>query len=156
MAVIKAGNLSEYLKGKTKFAQRQTLGKWKKAAAPVVKREIQSRIGRGLSPVEGHGKFEDYSPSYKKQISSTIGKVYGKKLRPVNIKLSGKLRDSLKVRATLTGLVIWFSDKKAAWINRPENPSMPRRAILPLTREKFNNKIITRLEGLYVKLFKIN
>jgi len=157
MAVIKADQLAEHLMKKSKQAQKETLAKWKKAATPVVKQEIQGRIGRGLSPVEGEDNFEPYSESYKKQISSTLGSRHGKKLRPVNIKLTGRLRKSLKVRAITKGLVVWFSDKKAKWINNPQADSnnMPRRAILPLTNEKFNKKIIKRLETLYTKLFKI-
>ena len=80
MATIKANGLGKYLENKTKAAQKATLAKWKKAATPVVKREMQSRIGKGQSVVEGEDNFQDYSKSYKKAISGHLGRKYAKKL----------------------------------------------------------------------------
>lgn len=175
MATIKPNGFAEFISKKTRVAQKRTLAKWKKEAAPLMKEEIEDRLDRGESPVANQRNFKAYSESYKKQIKGdlsffkkggktipfkptrpTVPQQYNKKTSPVNIKLTGALRESLRVAAIASGLKVWYTDKKAKWINDPKNPSMPRRAILPLTNEKFKTKIKDKLSSLYVKLFKIN
>jgi len=67
--------------------------------SPVkVKQAIVQDMVKGISPVKGQGKFKQYSPSYKKAIRKGRLKTAKTKkaISPVNLKLSGEMRKSLK------------------------------------------------------------
>lgn len=58
---------------------------------------VDQSILKGISPVEGEGRFESYSDSYKDAIDQGRYSKYSKKKLPVNLKLSGKMLDSFFV-----------------------------------------------------------
>lgn len=62
-----------------------------------LKREIRESIERGVTPVAkvSPRRFTKYSDSYKDQINA--GRYPGKRVRPVNLTLTGKMLRSLKV-----------------------------------------------------------
>ena len=74
----------------------------KKAAKGTLK-EMKKLIASGTSPIRGNGKMPRYHGSYAAQIKkkgyvSVKGRKYDKKMRPVNLKLTGKFLDNLKSR----------------------------------------------------------
>jgi len=81
----------------------------------LVKAKIKTTIKKGLSPVKGQKRFMGYADSYKKQIKK--GKLPGKKQRPVNMTITGKMVNSLKVINVKTGFSVFFTDKKAEYHN---------------------------------------
>ena len=90
-----------------------------------IKDKIRSFIEKGISPVSmkdakikntgGKNRYEKYSDSYIKGMGK--GKLKQKKQSPRNLKLTGKMLNSLKTRLTGKGLTIWFSDEKAKYHN---------------------------------------
>ena len=91
-----------------------------------IKDQIRSFIEKGISPVNmkdakikntgGKNRYEKYSDSYIKGMGK--GKyLKQKKQSPRNLKVDGKLLNSLKTRLTTKKLAIWFSDGKAKYHN---------------------------------------
>lgn len=74
---------------------------------------ILKDIAIGKSPVAGEGRFKDYSNSYKESIRGELGKRYSKKLRPVNLTLSGDMLKSITGKSVLYIAFIKFSNKLA-------------------------------------------
>jgi len=81
----------------------------------IIKDTILDYMKKGNSPVSGHRPFEKYSDDYKEGIRKGYYSRFGKGIRPVNLKLSGKLHRSIKARITKHGASVWFTDKKAKW-----------------------------------------
>jgi len=98
---------------------------------------VKKRMAKGISPVKNQ-KWVKYSKSYVAQIngkvsfftSKTTGMVhpmpgvanpifgaFGKKVRPVNLKLSGVLWESFYTKQNSRGIVIGFSDPVAKYHN---------------------------------------
>jgi len=152
MATIKPNELSKYLKNRVNDANKKTFKKWQTRAKKEIKVEMLEYISKGKSPVEGEGNYEKYSDSYKKQIRKSLSKKYGKKIRPVNLKLTGAMLKSLKSRATIKGISVWFSSKIAKYHN---GDGRVRRALLPRDNERFNRPIRNKLADIYIKLFKL-
>lgn len=136
--------------------------KWQKPAIDLAKDLIDTTIGKGISPVEGGGaqtgrssRFTNYSESYRKQISKGRYSTHGKRLRPVNLQLSGKMRKSLKGRPTKEGITLYYTDKKANWHNEEgAGKSKVVRRLLPKTgtNEKLSRTINRPLAELFVKI----
>ena len=111
---------------------------------------IDQEIGKGLSPVAGWGRYDEYSSSYQAAIKG--GQYAGKKVRPVNLYLTGKLRKSQRVgtRTKEGGEVVTvsYTDKKAAYHNDgiPTKRGVIRRPLIPTKPgEKFSRTIDRRL-----------
>ena len=152
MARVEPENVSKHLTKKVKAAQKRTLKKWKRKVGPLLKTEIRGRIAKGQSPVEGIKTYQKYSPSYEKAIKRTLASRYGKKIRPINLSLSGRMLKSLAVRATIAGVVIYFTNPIHKYHN---GKGRVRRATLPLDGERFKRPIKAKMKKLYKKLFKI-
>ena len=153
MANIKPTAIAAYCNAKVHKAQKANLKKWQKKVKPVIKKEIQSRIAKGQSPVAGAKAYTKYSDGYKKAITKKLGPTFGKKIRPVNLKLSGRMLKSLSVRATIKGIVVYFTSGIHKYHN---GEGRVRRATLPLEGEKFKRPIRKKMSDLYIKLFKIS
>lgn len=117
--------------------------------------ELEQQITSGLSPVAGVGRFPDYSDSYKDEIERSDGVIKGtdgqfwtgKKLRPVNLKVSGAMLKSLRIKAMVETVKVTFLSKFAAY-HDGGNPHIPRRPLLPTgPGEKFSNTITRFLVG---------
>lgn len=158
-----------------------------------LKLAIIKEILRGVSPVQGQ-KFPKYSKSYKESIRGrtmfftvsgggggkkviaikagrgqrlpTLPYAMGKQLSPVNLKLSGQMLNSLKVRKLGSGastrLEIIFEDEVATYHNKlGAGKSKTLRRLLPTeTNERFNRRIsrltitlLTRSVSLTLKKF---
>ena len=145
---------SEMLAGK---AKRVTDGMKKDFARRVklfIKSEIVDAIEKGISPVNmknaypkntgGKSRYTGYSESYKKRINAKKGKLksMGKRQRPINLKVTGKLLNSLKARYTRDGLRVWFADEKAKYHDKlGAGKSKVLRRMLPRGIETFNRAI---------------
>ena len=139
-----------------------------------LKQAILKDILRGVSPVRGKGKFKKYSKSYKQSIRGkvlfftitsggaqkviaikagrgetlpTIPFILGKSLSPVNLKLSGQMLSSLRVRrlgsASSRKIEIVFEDAVAVFHNKlGAGKSRAIRRLLPTeSGERFNRRI---------------
>jgi hypothetical protein len=104
-------------------------------------RTIQDIIRKGISPVDGEGRFQRYSDSYR----SAIKKGYlgsNKRPSPVSMFLSGEMLGSLKLIEKGKRLFLQFDDKKAAWHQNGKG-KLPKRKLLPSKRgETFNKRIV--------------
>lgn len=99
--------------------------------------EINREIKAGKSPVRGVARFQDYSNSYKAKIKEgdgvkgTDGSVSAsKRLRPVNLFVSGAMQNSQRTRETNGKIRVSYLSKFAAYHNEGTN-KMPRRPMLP-------------------------
>lgn len=110
---------------------------------------VNQNIKKGNSPVNGAGKFEPYSDSYIAAIKSGRYKKDGKKTKPVNLTLTGKMLKSFKVQKTGGGLSMTFTDKKADYHNLlGAGPSHTLRPMLPIGSEGFTPKITKQILDL--------
>jgi hypothetical protein len=104
-------------------------------------RTIQDIIRKGISPVDGEGRFQRYSDTYR----AAIRKGYlgtNKRPSPVSMFLSGEMLGSLKLIEKGKRLFLQFGDKKAAWHQNGEG-KLPKRKLLPSKRgETFNKRIV--------------
>lgn len=131
MAKVKV-DISGLSKSIKKFERDAVVEARKSNLDTIIRDEILERIAKGRSPVKNGGNFEKYSDSYKKQIRRR--RYPGKSIRPVNLKLSGKMLKSLfvKIRSNAARLVytIGFNSEIAEYHNDGTN-KMPARRLLP-------------------------
>jgi len=132
-------------------------------AKEQLKEDIVNTIKRGNSPVKGERRFVDYSDSYKAAIRGEVrfftdkqGKVrpilggavglgYGKKLRPINLTLSGKMLNSVKGRVTDRGISLWFTSPIAKYHNiEGAGKSKTIRRMLPKSNEDLKESVKER------------
>lgn len=119
-------------------------------AADKLGAEIDGAIGKGVSPVRGQGRFQNYKESYQDAIKAGY-QGGGKRVRPVNLMVTGKLRNSQNTKITNMKVIVTYTDEKAAYHNEG-NGKMPRRAILPTKPgEEFSPAITKFLKGLAKK-----
>lgn len=133
-----------------------------------IKREIINIIEAGRSPVAKGGtsprgtggklRYEKYSDDYLKSIGN--GSIKGKKKRPVNLTVTGKMLRSIKSRKFKNYLRVWFTDSKAKYhdkLGAGKSKILRRMVPNPAKGEKFNavlqKKIVNALK-LAIKLSK--
>lgn len=120
---------------------------------------IKDSILKGKSPVQGK-RFDGYSESYKEAIKDKRYVMFDKKQRPVNLKLSGEMLESIKVTANQKSgkIKIEFTDQKAKWHNNGSG-NLPERRIFPKPGEDWSrlikNKIRDALKKVGLKISKI-
>ena len=118
------------------------------AAGYELIRILQDIIRKGISPVDGEGRFQGYSKSYKDSIKE--GNYPGKKPSPVSMYLTGEMLGSLRFVKENGKLFIEFEDEKANWHNKGKG-NLPKRRLLPTgVFERFNK----RITDLLVKALK--
>ena len=86
----------------------------KKPVAAIYKKEIIFELEGGRSPVQGINRLPQYSPSYKDQIKKGRFTKFAKRIRPVNLKLSGKLHKSIFTKFRRNIIQIGFDSELAA------------------------------------------
>ena len=138
---------------KLKTVQRKIEKNWVDSTKTLVKKLILERIGKGLSPVKGKGAYQKYSDSYKKGIRQGRYSSFSKRIRPINLELTGKMLRSIKARVSGTTISVWFTDKKAKWHNKGMGRN-PERRMIPLENEVFSSKITKELEKDLEKIIK--
>lgn len=151
------------VKVKTDFRDIKLFGprvqrSFQKRLPKILNQEIKEDILSGLSPVKGAGVFPRYSKDYGRRVKG--------RRSPVDLFLSGKLLDSLKILSSKIGiLTVEFTDKKAAFHNgNIEGKSkqgaklsngLPVRRMLPDRRgEQFNNGIRKTIDRLLDRIIK--
>lgn len=118
---------------------------FQKSAPPLVKEQVVKEIKAGKSPVEGQGRFQKYSDSYDAAIRSGQYKQYGKRSRPVNLFLSGKLIGSYTSRSTPGGITVGFKHKLFDIHNRQgAGKSHVVRRMLPTENGEIFSRTITQ------------
>jgi len=100
-------------KAKTRDQNKVILRQWRRKAVPLIKSAIVKTIQIGNSPVQGFGRFQDYSKMYKSAILGGEYTEYNKKLRPINMTLTGQMLKSLTSRATVNGFLLQFTSRLA-------------------------------------------
>lgn len=132
-----------------------------------IKDEIVKSILAGKSPVAKGGtdpkgssgklRYKEYSDSYKKQMGK--GKLGQKKQSPRNLKVTGKMLKSIKVRKLSDGVRVWFSDEKAKYHDKlGAGKSKILRRMLPNAKkgEDFNAGIRKRLVNALKNAIKLS
>lgn len=154
MARVALSELGAAIKKETtekyKSSLQKATAKWQVIAAQEIKPMIVEMIVKGQSPVQGQGRYKDYSQSYKKQIAGKKYKSLGKKLRPINLTLTGEMLRSIKSRPIINGIAVWFTDKKAKYHDKlGAGKSKVIRKMLPNDQgQKFSNVIGKRLREI--------
>lgn len=112
----------------------------------IVVKEIEG----GKSPVEGLGRYEGYSPSYTKAIGKKLGAQFGKRARPVNLKLTGKMLGTVNAKTVRGGTVLGFKDPKAVYHDQDgAGKSKALRRMLPTrSGETFSRTIMQKLRAI--------
>ena len=104
--------------------------------------EIDKQISKGVSPVQGQARYGDYKPSYKASIKAGYqGTV--KRVRPVNLTVTGDLRKSQKLKADKDKISVAYTDEKAKWHNEG-TAKMVRRPLLPTVPGEVFSRVITK------------
>lgn len=122
---------------------------------------IKALIATGQSPVRGFGRFEEYSASRNRRQGKASGYPFsvqrqfpGKKLKPVNLFLSGDMIDDLQARPNGASIPIGFSNKEQAdkAVKHNSGDKVPIRRILPNHRgEEFTVGITRLIRDLYAE-----
>ncbi len=89
---------------------------WSSELRRKIEPAVVGRIENGLSPVEGFGKYQKYSDSYKR---SKKFRDANKSPRPVNLKLTGRMLKTFFTNITLKGLSIGFRSPTAKYHDLP-------------------------------------
>ena len=139
------------VKVNTKSLERR-LKKAQDAMIRNVQRELPKLIiddiEKGISPVKSKGRLQKYSDSYRNAIKK--GYIKNKKIRPVNLKLSGDMLRSIFSRTNANKLTVGFDSEVATYHNRlGTGKSKTKRRMLPTEKgERFNRKITLSLGEL--------
>jgi len=129
-------------------------------AAPKVYEELIIRqMEKGKSPVEGGRWDKPYSKSYRdaiKKDSTGLFSAFGKRAKPVNLKLTGTLHESLSTRIFNNSITIEFDDPLADVHNRRGTRYKKRiRRMLPTeSGESFNKVIRTAIDLLLRRIVR--
>lgn len=162
MARINLEELPKFINKELDRRKKIAAKEWGQLARELAKAAIINEIKSGKSPVKGGGnntggksRFKGYSDSYEDAIDNGRYSEHGKRKRPVNLTLTGKMLKSIKDRGTKNGFVIWFSDEKAKYHNEEgAGKSRVIRQMLPLPGQQFSRTITQQIEKLYVSIFE--
>lgn len=127
---------------KAKKGAKQAVTQFYSQAARIMIYDIRETILRGNSPVKGQRRFVDYTERYKTRILK--GYYPNKKLRPINLKLSGRMLNSLASREKADGWTVYFTNKLAR-IHSLEGPRGRRdkiRKVAPFGTEKWKTSVL--------------
>jgi len=137
----------------------EKIGKdFKKNIAEGFGPELLNLLDKGISPVkESKNRQPEYSESYKKQIKRD-GLGVGKKVRPVNLKLTGDLHKSLKIDISKENPVVTFTDEKAEYHNDiGVGKQKVKRRLLPTgTGEEFTLRLFQKIINALKDAIKYN
>jgi hypothetical protein len=108
--------------------------------------EMRKSMERGISPVRGERRMASYSASYTKAIQKGWLE-HAKKVRPVNLILSGRMLNSIEYRASrgLLEVGIWDSEMvELAGYHQDGTDKMPARRFIPTNRSEYLTVTIER------------
>lgn len=126
----------------------------KKTAFNGLPDAIRRSIEKGVSPVQGGGRFKRYSDSYRKAIKNDYESVKEKhgKQSPVDMTLTGDMLKSLDIVDSKPGTVrLEFDDPKAYYHNNSgAGKSRVIRRLLPDREgEKFSRSVQLTVLGIF-------
>lgn len=129
--------------------------------------KMKGLIAAGISPIEGRGRFPEYKAVKERRKSKTSSRgkkskgtgaptgypytadpFFNKKVRPVNLFLSGEFLDDLKARIRGGQIIIGFAKKKSQLKelgHREGAGGQPKRPVIPTATEKFNASVYRTL-----------
>jgi hypothetical protein len=132
--------------------------RFKRTAGRVLRNKLEEEViaslNRGVSPVKGEGRLVKYSDSYLDAIKNKRYSKFGKRKRPVNLKLTGKLHESIFSYIRGNSIVLGFKNKLADIHNRlGAGKAGTIRRILPTKEgEVFSRSITTSLREVLEKI----
>lgn len=157
MAKVKVN--TRVLERQLRKAQQQAANKLL-GANGILATEIKSSISKGISPVKDIGRFKKYSRSYQEAIKKGRYAQFGKRIRPVNLKLTGDLLKSFYAKAVggeFGRYRIGFTDEKVEYHNtKGAGKSKTIRRLLPKTGETFTRSIVNRVRESVLTVLKNN
>lgn len=104
---------------------------------------IAEKITSGISPVDGQGRYKNYSESY----STTKGRV-----APVDMIVTGNMLNSLTVKQSAIGRIKIFFNSKIADYHQKGSNKLPKRELLPNRRgSTFTLDIIKKIKTILEK-----
>jgi hypothetical protein len=106
----------------------------------------------GESPVKGGEWKTPYSESYQKAIETKWASIFGKRVSPVNLKLTGQLHKDLIVTPEKNKMVVSF-EETSKWLAIIHNES-GRRVLPNEDGEDFNNSIQNKMDILLRQIVK--
>lgn len=136
---VKHGSLERLIESVQSKRNLEELGR-------VAVDEMRKSLQRGISPVRGSRRLETYSKSY----TEAIKKGYlekSKRVRPVNLILSGEMLRALEYKAerNLLEVGIWDSEMaERASFHQDGTPNMPQRRFIPTERDEYLTVTIDR------------
>jgi hypothetical protein len=168
-------DLTKYFESEIKKKERRAISVWQKTIPGIIIKKIKDSVGRGNPPVSGFTRYKGYSQSYKDQILGKVSfrKINGrivpirpqlfedaepfiyKKIRPVNLLLTGAMMRSLIYRPTQKGFVVYFTNKLAK-IHSEEGAGKSKviRKLMPSGTEKFKRDITIESDKFVDKILK--
>jgi hypothetical protein len=126
--------------------------------------EMKIAIAKGISPIEGDARFPAYKWARASK-SERAGKYPwseqknhpDKKIRPVNLSLSGDFLDALEARPKRGGVEVGFWNRKFEKYEKGHREGangQPSRPIIPDDTEKFSRSILRRIENAVKDIFR--
>lgn len=124
--------------------------------ADAIRVKMLSLISKGISPIDGNGRFDAYKPNTKqrKRYPDTVkGKFPAKRRRPVNLNLSGKFLRALKAfPKSINVITVGFFSEYGETLeqgHRTGANGQAERPIIPINGEGFTKVIRTEILKLY-------
>lgn len=111
--------------------------------------QMKDLISKGISPIRGKRRFPAYKPSYRK-----TRRRFGKRLRPVDLNLTGEFLKSLKFTTRGGTTIINYQGRKQRDKERGHREganNQRKRPTLPQGRESFAEKIVQSQINIYAK-----
>lgn len=151
-AIIK--RLKKQLKTAAKIPTSSTARKLGK----IVVKEMKNNISKGISPIQGKGRFPGYKRAGDKDgYPNTVRRQFpAKRRRPVNLKLSGAFLRMLRGKPKKVGRAfspnVGFFDnlsRKKESGHRDGVNGQPKRAIIPVGGESLKKSILIRVEKAF-------
>ena len=136
---IQHGSFEKLIEAVNSVRNLQELGQ-------VAVKEMRLSLERGISPVRGERRFAAYSASYTKAIKAGWLE-YEKKVRPVNLILSGRMLRSIEYKAQkgLLEVGIWDAEMvELASYHQDGTTNMPQRKFIPDTQGEYLTVTIDR------------
>lgn len=162
------GRVTVNLKGKLGILSRSGVDRrTQKDMAEAAIDGIKRQTSVGNSPVQGYGRFEAYStqrgpvPDILKKRYPFNAKAAGKKVRPVNLRLTGELMDKLSMRFEKNKILVGYfnpprelKEKIDSAQNGEPEKNVPQRKFLPGKGERFTESIMRRIKNALVNGLK--
>lgn len=124
--------------------------------ANTAKQKLLDLVAKGISPIEGAGRFPSYKPNTKerKRYPDTVKSSYpSKRRRPVNLSLSGKFLAALKSFPKSRNIITlgFFSEYSETLEqgHREGANSQAKRPIIPQEGEALAKSIQTAILNIY-------